>query len=336
MAKASGQKLKLLYLAKILVEETDEEHPISTQELISRLEGLGIHSERKSVYDDIACLQQFGYDILQLQSRQGGGYYMAGREFELAELKLLVDAVQSSRFITPKKSRELIGKLEKLASCHDAGKLRRQVHVVGRVKAENENVYYCIDALHRAIQDNRQIAFQYLEWNDKGQLVPRRQGQLYRVSPWALIWREENYYLLAWDEPAAMMKHYRVDKMAEVEELLEGRQGQEAFAGLDLAVYADKTFGMFGGREEMVVLELPTHLAGVVLDRFGREVSLRRKGENCLRARATVVVSEQFYGWLAGLGSQIRIVGPQWVREEYCSRLRGILKQYLKDTTTQE
>ncbi len=158
--------------------------------------------------------------------------------------------------------------------------------------------------------------------------MPRRQGRPYRVSPWALIWREENYYLLAWAEPADMMKHYRVDKMTEVEEILERRLGQEAFAELDLAVYADKTFGMFGGREETVVLELPRHLAGVVLDRFGREVSLRREGEDCLRARATVVVSEQFYGWLAGLGHQIRIIGPQWVREEYCSRLQDILKQY--------
>lgn len=328
MARTSGQKLKLLYLAKILTEETDEEHAISTQELIGRLEGLGIRSERKSIYDDIACLQQFGYDILQVQSRQGGGYYMASREFELAELKLLVDAVQSSRFITPKKSRELIGKLEKLASGHDAGKLRRQVHVVGRVKAENESVYYCIDALHRAIQDDCQITFRYLEWNEQGQLVPRRQGRPYRVSPWALVWREENYYLLAWDDSAGIMKHYRVDKMTEVEELLERRLGQEAFAELDLAVYADKTFGMFGGKEETVVLELPRHLAGVVLDRFGREVSLRREGEDCLRARATVVVSEQFYGWLTGLGSQIRIIGPQWVREEYCNRLQDILKQY--------
>ena len=331
MARASGQKLKLLYLAKILSEDTDEEHPITTPELIGRLESLGIHSERKSIYDDIACLQQFGYDILQIQSRQGGGYYMAGREFELAELKLLVDAVQSSRFITTRKSRELIGKLEQLASRHDAGKLRRQVHVVGRVKAENERVYYCIDALHRAIQGNRQITFRYLEWNENGQLEPRRQGRLYRVSPWELIWREENYYLLAWDEPAAMMKHYRVDKMDQVEEIPERRQGEEAYAGLDLAVYADRTFSMFGGREETVVLELLPGLAGVVLDRFGREVFLRREGENCLRARVTVAVSDQFYGWLTGLGRQIRIVSPRWVREEYCGRLRDILGQYLPE-----
>ena len=328
MARVSGQKLKLLYLAKILAEETDEGHAISTQELIGRLESLGIHSERKSIYDDIACLQQFGYDILQMQSRQGGGYYMAGREFELAELKLLVDAVQSSRFITPKKSRELIGKLEKLASRHDAGKLRRQIHVVGRVKAGNESVYYGIDALHRAIQENRQITFRYLEWNEQGQLVPRRQGRPYRVSPWALLWREENYYLLAWDGDAGMMKHYRVDKMAEVEVLAEERLGQEVFGRLDLAVYADKTFGMYGGREETVVLELPRQMAGVVLDRFGKDTPLRREGEDRLRARIAVVVSDQFYGWLAGLGRGGRILGPRWVREEYCGRLQEILEQY--------
>ncbi len=328
MARVSGQKLKLLYLAKILAEETDEGHAISTQELIGRLESLGIHSERKSIYDDIACLQQFGYDILQMQSRQGGGYYMAGREFELAELKLLVDAVQSSRFITPKKSRELIGKLEKLASRHDAGKLRRQIHVVGRVKAGNESVYYGIDALHRAIQENRQITFRYLEWNEQGQLVPRRQGRPYRVSPWALLWREENYYLLAWDGDAGMMKHYRLDKMAEVEVLAEERLGQEVFGRLDLAVYADKTFGMYGGREETVVLELPRQMAGVVLDRFGKDTPLRREGEDRLRARIAVVVSDQFYGWLAGLGRGVRILGPRWVREEYCGRLQEILEQY--------
>ncbi len=328
MPKLSGQKLKLLYLVKILMEETDEAHAISTRELISRLDSMGIRSERKSIYDDIRCLQQFGYDIVQLPSRQGGGCYMAGREFELAELKLLVDAVQSSRFITRKKSRELIGKLEKLASRHDAGKLQRQVYVVGRIKTENESIYYCIDALHRAIQDNSQITFQYLEWNGEKKLVPRKMGLLYRVSPWALIWREENYYLLAWDDVAGLMKHYRVDKMAEVEQLEEPRLGREQFQKLDLAVYADRTFSMFGGQEETVQLELSEQLAGVVLDRFGRDITLRRERDGYLRVRVNVMVSDQFYGWLAGLGGQIRIVGPQWVKEKYCGRLQEMLKGY--------
>ncbi len=253
---------------------------------------------------------------------------MAGREFELAELKLLVDAVQSSRFITSRKSRELIGKLEKLASRHDAGKLQRQVYVVGRIKTENESVYYCIDALHRAIQDNCRISFRYLEWNEDKKLVPRKNGLLYHVSPWALIWREENYYLMAWDDTAKLMKHYRVDKMADVKQQEAGRLGREEFEKLDLAVYADKTFGMFGGQEEIVQLELKEELAGVVLDRFGREIILRREQEGLLRVRVKVVVSEPFYGWLTGLGSRIRIIGPQWVKEEYCSRLQGILKDY--------
>ena len=184
MAKSANQKLKLLS------ENTDEEHPASTADIIAYLEANDIHSERKSIYDDIEKLRDFGYDILQVHSRRGGGYYMGGRDFELAELKLLVDAVQSSRFITSRKSRSLIKKLELLAGKHDAGKLQRQVYVAGRVKTENESIYYSIDNIHRAIQENRQIAFQYLDWNLKKELVPRPNGEK-KVSPWALIWQDE-------------------------------------------------------------------------------------------------------------------------------------------------
>lgn len=200
MAKSANQKLKLLS------ENTDEEHPASTADIIAYLEANDIHSERKSIYDDIEKLRDFGYDILQVHSRRGGGYYMGGRDFELAELKLLVDAVQSSRFITSRKSRSLIKKLELLAGKHDAGKLQRQVYVAGRVKTENESIYYSIDNIHRAIQENRQIAFQYLDWNLKKELVPRPNGEK-KVSPWALIWQDENYYLAAYDSASGVMKH---------------------------------------------------------------------------------------------------------------------------------
>lgn len=327
MAKSAGQKLKLLYIIRLLTENTDEDHPVSTADIIAYLESKGIRSERKSIYDDIEKLCEFGYDIIQVHSRLGGGYYLAGRDFELAELKLLVDAVQASRFITTRKSRSLIKKLERLAGKHDAGKLQRQVYVAGRIKTENESIYYNIDNVHRAIQENKQIEFQYLDWNLKKELVPRI-GSKRQVSPWALIWREENYYLLAWDEPAGMMKHYRVDKMAEVEELPEGRLGQEQFETLDLAQYADRTFGMFGGSEATVQLRFPEKLAGVVLDRFGRDIPLRRDRDGLLLARVDVMVSDQFYGWLAGLGSRIEVAGPPWVREEYCGRLREILERY--------
>lgn len=326
MAKKSGQKLKLLYLLKILAEETDEEHCLTTAELIERLAAQGITAERKSIYDDVEKLTEFGYDILKVQNRSGGGYYLASREFELAELKLLVDAVQSSRFITVKKSRELIRKLEKLASRYDAGKLQRQVYVAGRIKTENESVYYHIDALHRAIQENRRISFRYMEWNINKELVPRKDGQIYRVSPWALIWKDENYYLAAYDSAAACIKHFRVDKMDCVELLDSAREGSEKYESLDPAVYTNRTFGMFGGQEEQVSLLFPETLTGVVIDRFGREIGLQKQGE-MVRARVSVAVSGQFFGWLAGIGSRIRIVSPDNVKEEYFAWLREILEK---------
>lgn len=327
MAKNSGQKLKLLYIVKILTQESDEKHPISTKILIEKLSAYGVMAERKSIYDDIARLQDFGYDIIQVDNRNGGGYYMASREFEVAELKFLVDAVQSCRFITQKKSRELIKKLEELAGKHDAKKLQRQVYVAGRIKTDNEGIYYSIDALHTAIQDNKQISFLYMEWNGKKELVPRKNGKRYEVSPWTLIWKDENYYLAAYDEAADMIKHYRVDKIADVEILEKERVGEAQFDNLDLAEYANKTFGMYGGATEDVILTFPERLAGVVIDRFGKDISLR-KVQDGLRARVKVVVSPQFYGWLAAVGKGVNIAAPEHVRKQYIEWLQDLLKEY--------
>lgn len=324
MAKTAGQKLKLLYILKLLTENTDERHPVSTADIIAYLEANGIHSERKSIYDDMEKLCDFGYDIIQVHSRQGGGYYMAGREFELPELKLLVDAVQASRFITTRKSRSLIKKLELLAGKHDAGKLQRQVYVAGRVKTENESIYYNIDNIHRAIQENRQISFQYMEWNLKKELVPRA-GGFRQVSPWALIWQDENYYLAAYAQSDGIMKHYRVDKMGQVQVLEETREGMEQFGRLDPAAYSNRTFGMFGGEEETVTLQFPNRLIGVVLDRFGKEADIRPMTDRVFRVRARVAVSGQFYGWLAGIGREAVVVSPEHVKEEYRRWLEDIV-----------
>lgn len=324
MAKSTGQKLKLLYIAKLLTETTDENHPVSTADIIAYLEEQGIHSERKSIYDDIEKLCDFGYDIIQVQSRLGGGYYMAGRDFELAELKLLVDAVQASRFITTRKSRALIKKLELLAGKHDAGKLQRQVYVAGRIKTENENIYYSVDSIHRAIQENKQISFQYLDWNLKKELVPRANGEK-KASPWALIWREENYYLAAYDSVEGIMKHYRVDKMGQVKVLKASREGMEQFAKVDLSDYTNQTFGMFGGEEQTVTLQFPNRLAGVVMDRFGREVDIRPMTDRVFRIRARVAVSGQFFGWLSGIGREAVVVAPASVREQYRKWLEDIV-----------
>ena len=327
MAKSSGQKLKLLYLIKMLQENTDENHPMSTPDIIKYLENQGIHAERKSIYSDMESLADFGYDVVQVQSRLGGGYYLGSREFELPELKLLVDAVQSSRFITTKKSRELIRKLEQIAGKNDAGKLQRQVYVAGRIKTENESIYYNIDAIHRAIQENRQITFVYLDWNLQKELVPRPGGDKC-VSPWALIWRDENYYLAAYDAKAQIMKHYRVDKIQALSVSEHDREGTEVAAKVNPAVYTEEKFGMFAGNEEIVTLRYDQSIAGVLFDRFGQAVSVRKLADGNYTMRVRLSLSQQFYGWLTGLGAEIEIVAPAYVRDEYKAYIQGILHVY--------
>lgn len=326
MPRKEGQKLKLLYIVKILSERTDENHPMSTGELIKALEAEGISCERKSIYDDIAKLNDFGYEILHASNRSGGGYALVGREFELPELKLLVDAVQSSRFITTKKSRELIAKLEGKASRYEKSKLQRQVYVSGRIKTENESIYYNIDSIHRGIQENRQIRFTYMEWNLKKQLVPRENGNR-TVSPWALIWQDENYYLAAYDSADAIMKHFRVDKMGSVEVTDKCREGMEQFEKTDPAGYTNKTFGMYGGDEETVTIEFENRLIGVVMDRFGKDADIRPMENGTFRLRTKVVVSGQFYGWLSGIGPGAMILSPEVVKKDYFAWLERILNE---------
>lgn len=274
MSKSFGQKQKLLQIAKILMEESDEKHVLSTQNIITYLSALDIHAERKSIYNDMNVLIDYGYDIIQIKKPGECGYYIGSREFELAELKLLVDAVQSSRFISAKKSRELIKKIEALGSKHDAAKLHREVYVVGRVKTENESVYYNIDTVYRAMEENKKIEFMYLDWNVQKKLMPRKDGVIYRVSPWGLIWRDENYYLMAYDESSDSIKHYRVDKMGKVTILKQERMGAKVYKKIDMAIYSNQTFGMFGGEEETIVLSFPQSLIGVAIDRFGQEIDI--------------------------------------------------------------
>ncbi|MCR5754125.1 MAG: WYL domain-containing protein [Acetatifactor sp.] len=326
MARSEGQKLKLLYIVRMLEDESDEQHPLSTQYIIERLEKLGIRAERKSIYNDMEKLTDFGYDIIQVRSRYGGGYYLAEREFELPELKLLVDAVQSSRFITAKKSRNLIKKLEKKAGLYAAGKLQRQVYVAGRVKTENESIYYNIDTIHRAIQDNKKISFEYLAWNLKKELVSYDNKQRI-VSPWALIWKEENYYLAAYDSDSHIIKHFRVDKMGKVEVLDIPREGLEKYSEKDLADYTNQTFGMFAGEEETVSLICSNRLIGVVMDRFGKDADIRPIDELRFQVRVKVCVSGQFFGWLAGIGKDISISSPQNIKTQYVDWLNCILER---------
>ncbi|GAA0804646.1 WYL domain-containing protein [Clostridium sp. AF19-22AC] len=268
-------KLKLLYLMKILLEQTDEDHVLSTIELINELKRYGISAERKSIYDDIEALNEFGMDIINKRT-QPSGFYVAGREFELPELKLLVDAVQASKFITENKTNELIKKLENLTSKFEA----------------------------------------------------RQNGEFYIVSPWALTWDDENYYMIAYDSAVKSVKYYRVDKMINTEMTKERRAGRKEFARFDLAAFAKKTFGMYGGEERSLKLRFGNELIGVVIDRFGKGILIHMDDADHFIAHPAVNVSRQFFGWISSLGDRAEILGPDDVVEMYVEWLKSLLKCY--------
>ena len=327
MPKQERQKQKLLVLKEFFERETDEAHPASMPEILAYLAARDIPAERKSVYSDIETLRDFGLDLC-LRRGRGGGYYLASRAFELPELKLLVDAVQSSRFLTDRKSMALIGKLSALASRHDAARLQRQVVVSGRVKTMNESIYYNVDRIHDAILNNSQIRFGYFDW-DLGGARRARPGP-YVASPYALCWDHENYYLIAHSARHGLT-HYRVDKMTRIQETGTPRVQTEETAKLDLAAYLKKTFGMFGGQEMTVRLRFPRRLAGVIYDRFGHDAMLIPDGEDHFTFTAAVVDSPLFYGWLAGFGGQAELLSPPAARQEFRAMLEDALALYAVD-----
>ena len=326
MPKAPGHKRKLLELARLLLERTDEYHPMTTAEVIEALELREITAERKSIYDDMEQLRLCGLDV---QCRKGShpGWFIGQRQFELAELKLLVDAAQASRFLTARKSGALIAKLEGLASVYQARQLQRQVYVAGRAKTMNESIYYNVDKLHSAIGTNHAVCFRYFEYDLHKEKVFRRDGALYQVSPYGLIWDNENYYLAGWDEVKGDVRHYRVDKMAELALTDRPRDLEHA---VDMDRYAQRHFSMFAGQETTVRLRCAARLAGVVLDRFGRGVILVPDGPEAFTVTLEVAVSPQFWGWLFGLECNVEILSPDWAVEEFRRRLSAVAGLYEK------
>lgn len=319
MPKSPEQKRKMLVVLQYLMEYSDEEHPISTAALLSYLENCGIKAERKSIYSDIETLINMGYDIINKRGADGG-YYVASRDFELAELKLLVDAVQSSKFITEKKSNELISKIEKLTSRHEGRKLHRQVYVANRVKTDNESILYNIDGIHEAISDNSRISFLYYEWNLERRLVCRNNGNRYVVDPLALVWDDENYYLVAGDISNGIIKHFRVDKMSDIE--IEQTTRDRSRENFDIAQYSKEHFSMFHGDKETVTVRFKKNLIGVVIDRFGKDVFIVPKGNEYFDAILNVQVSNQFFGWITGFAGDAVIISPQTVIDRY----KGIIE----------
>lgn len=316
MARISNQKCKLLILKDIFERETDEAHPLSMAELIEKLRREGIEAERKSLYRDMDELRLYGLDIETTRDKTTR-YYLASRLFELPELLLLADSVQSSRFITEKKTRQLTEKLKLLTSRYEGEHFSRRFHVVNRIKSMNESIYYNVDAIHEAIAADRQITFLYYEYGRDKKERLRRDGGRYEVSPFALTWDSENYYLIAFDSENAQIRHYRVDRMKGIQLSEKPREGHSCYERLDPDRYERSTFSMFNGEDTPVTMEFDGRLAGAVIDRFGKDILFIPCENGAFRINVPVSVSPPFFGWIFGFDGGARLIGPEWVVERY-------------------
>lgn len=324
----SQVRAKLLHLAGFLFRESDEQHPVSMQDILSYLARQDIRAERKAIYLDLETLREFGMDIQTRRRGRAAVYFVGERDFQLPELKLLVDSVQTAKFITEKKSLELIGKIEGLASRHQARQLHHEVLVRGRIKTMNESIYYNVDDISSAITNDSSVTFRYFNWDIRGNRAYRRNGARYLVSPWSLLWDDENYYLVAYEHESGLIRHYRVDKMSGIEQTGAPRQGQEVFGSIQLASYTDTHFGMFAGETQAVTLLFDNRLSGVVADRFGRSAVMIPADDGHFTVTVQAAVNVQFFGWLSGLGDQVKITAPAAVAEEMRKHIHSILNLY--------
>ena len=334
MPKNPKQKQKLLYIMKFFMEKTDDDYGVTVADIIEYLDSYGIVAERKSIYNDIECLRDFGMDIVKTKVGKISLFSLVSREFTLEEIKLLIDAVQSSKFITLKKSRDLIRKIETLTSENQAKELHRQVIVANRVKNSNEDIYRNIDSINRAINNKRKISFYYTQWAvsrtgaKKIVRVRRHDGKRYLLTPKALTWDDENYYLIAYDKEAEKLKHFRVDKMEDIAVEETRADSTKAVDKFDLAVYTKQVFGMYGGETVSVKLRFDDSLIGVVVDRFSDRVFIQPHGDGTFTMSAEVMLSPQFFGWLFSFGDKVQITSPKSAKQEFNAYLDSVKAQY--------
>lgn len=318
----------MLYLVKIFSEETDDAHSLTMREIIRKLAEYGVNADRKTLYTDFEELRDFGFDILMEKSGRNFYYHIGSRSFELPEMKLLVDAVQSAKAITDKKSGELIKKLETMVSKYEARQLNRQVIITGRIKSMNESIYYNVDAIHEAISTDKQIRFKYFKWDLQKKMKLRKEGTWFQVSPWGLLWDDEYYYLIGFDSWEKKIKHYRVDKMLQISVVEEKREGMEQFQKIDMPRYTRSLFGMFSGEETRVTLEAENEMVGVLIDRFGKDIFIKPVDGDHFQTNVNVIVSGQFLGWILGLGGRVKIMAPDEVVSVVKEEILKLSKQY--------
>ena len=320
---SESKKLIPLYLQQLFLERTDKTHFVRMPEIKKYLEEKGINADRRTIYSAISLLSDVDFNIVGVQEKGNYKYHLPERQFDSNEIKILIDSVSASKFLTEKKSRELIKKLKTLGSSFDNESFNRRVLLDKRVKSMNDRIFKNLDSIYAAISMNSQITFQYVRWNPERKLDLLRSGKEFAASPYAVSLSDDNYYLVAFDKRTNGLRHYRIDKMQSIKLTYETREGKEHFKSFDMVEYSKKTFGMFGGVEESISIEAPNNLAGVFIERFGDSVRLRPSFENkeCFIARFTICISPQFFGWLVGLGGKIKILSPDSVREDYVQYL---------------
>ena len=321
--KSDSKKLIPLYLKEIFLEKTDKTHFIRMPDIQNELEKRGVIADRRTIYTDISLLEAVDFHIVGVQEKGNYKYHLPERDFDSNELKILIDSVASSKFLTEKKSRELIKKLKTLGSTFDNESFNRRVLLDKRVKSMNDRIFKNLDSLYAAIVNNSKIKFQYARWNTQRKFDLLRSGKEFETSPYAISMSDDNYYLVAYDTRTKGLRHYRIDKMQSIKLTYEAREGKEHFEAFDMVEYSKKAFGMFGGNEETITIEAPSHLVGVFIERFGDSARIRPSldKKNYFVARITVYTSIQFYGWLFGLGKDVKIISPEAVREEYITML---------------
>ena len=329
MEKSESKKLIPLYLQQLFLEKTDKNHFIRMPEILSFLETKGIYADRRTIYSAISLLNTVDFEIIGIQERGGYKYHHPHRLFDSNELKFLIDSIAISKFLTEKKSRELINKVKSLGSIFERQSLNRNVLLNRRIKSMNDKVFKNLDIIYAAIADNNQINFQYLHWNPQRKLVSK-EGKIYLVSPYAVSLADDNYYLIAFDNNISKLRHYRIDKMQSVKIAEYEREGKSLFKSFDIVDYSNKTFGMFGGKEETVILEAANSLAGVFIDRFGDSAAIRPNFNNpdTFIVRISVYISPQFYAWIYGLGKDIKIISPKSTIDDFKTMTENILKNY--------
>lgn len=331
--KSESKKLIPVYLEQLFLERTDKNHYVRMPEILEYLEDKGIYADRRTIYSAISLLGLTGFDIEGVQEKGGYKYHLAQRKFNTNELKVMIDSIASSKYLTERKSKELINKIKSLGTKYDSEMLNRGVLVGNRIKSMNDSVLKNLDVIYYAIANNRQITFQYTKWNAlEKKLEPSKKGVLYQVSPFAITLNDNSYYVVCHYNDSKALYHFRVDKMIAIQVSENERSGIELFRSFDVSEYQKKTFGMFSGKEQTVRIQCTKNLAGVFIDRFGTDVIIRPDYDcgdsNHVRITIDVNTSPQFYAWIFSLGKDVKILAPESVIDEFKKQMESVVSNY--------